>query len=55
MDVIGVFVRYEDRGNGRWIDTVLSEPFLGLFSGEPAVDKNTLPRRFDEGTICFAA
>ena len=55
MNMIGVFVRNEDRRYRRWIDTVLSETLLGLFTRESAVDKDTLPRRFNEGAVCFAA
>ncbi|MEN9846387.1 MAG: hypothetical protein RIS36_1534 [Pseudomonadota bacterium] len=55
MDVIGVFVRYEDRRYRGRIDTVISETLLGPFAGESAVDEDPLPGRFDEGTICFTA
>jgi hypothetical protein len=50
-----VLVRYEDRGDRGRIDTVLNEPLLDLLARETAVDKDPLPRRFDEGTICFTA
>jgi hypothetical protein len=48
-------MRDEDRGYGRRIDAVIGEPLFDLPTRQPAVDKDALPRRFDEGTICFAA
>ena len=55
MDVIGVLVRYEDRRYRRWVDTMLCQTLLSLFTRETTVDKDPLSRRFDEGTVCFAA
>ena len=55
MDMVGVLVRDEDRRYRRRVDTVLCETLFGFFSREAAVDKDPLPRRFDEGTICFTA
>ena len=55
MNVVGVLVRDEDRGYSRRIDSVISEPLFDLLPRQSAVDKDALPRRFDEGTVCFAA
>jgi hypothetical protein len=55
MNVVGVFVRYQDRSDRGRVDTVLDKALLDFLSGETAVDKDPLSRRFDEGTVCFAA
>jgi hypothetical protein len=51
--MVGVLMGNEDGMQRSGIYPYLSEPKLSLLAGEATVHEETLPRRFDEGTVCF--